>query len=40
MIDLFERLSQAGVEIRVEYISGHWLDVDNSSDLSDAQNFL
>jgi len=40
MVDLFERLSQSGSEIRVEYIAGHWLDVDNSGDLSEAQKFL
>lgn len=40
MVDLYERLSKAGVEIRIEYITGHWLDVDNSSDLSEAQKFL
>ena len=40
MTDLFERLLQSGSEIRVEYIAGHWLDVDNSGDLSEAQKFL
>jgi len=40
MVDLFERLSQAGSEIRVEYVTGHWLDIDNSGDLSEAQKFL
>ena len=40
MTDLFERLLQSRSEIRVEYIAGHWLDVDNSGDLSEAQKFL
>ena len=40
MPDLFGRLLQSGSEIRVEYIAGHWLDVDNSGDLSEAQKFL
>ena len=40
MTDLFERLLQSRSEIRVEYITGHWLDVDNSGDLSEAQKFL
>jgi phosphoenolpyruvate phosphomutase len=38
--DLLGRLLQSGSEIRVEYIAGHWLDVDNSGDLSEAQKFL
>ena len=40
MTVLFERLLQSRSEIRVEYIAGHWLDVDNSGDLSEAQKFL
>ena len=40
MPDFFGRLLQSGTEIRVEYIAGHWLDVDNSGDLSEAQKFL
>jgi NDP-sugar pyrophosphorylase family protein len=40
MPDLFGRLLQSGSEIRIEYIAGHWLDVDNSGDLSEAQKFL
>jgi len=39
MTELFKRLLQSGSEIRVEYIAGHWLDVDNSADLSEAQKF-
>ena len=40
MIDLFGRLLKAGEDIRVIYISGHWLDIDNADDLADAQKFL
>ncbi|MCS5600125.1 MAG: phosphoenolpyruvate mutase [Rhodospirillales bacterium] len=40
MTDLFHSLLQSRSEIRVEYIAGHWLDVDNSGDLSEAQKFL
>lgn len=40
MTDLFQSLTQSGNKIRVEYITGHWLDVDNKSDLLDAQKFL
>jgi len=40
MIDLFERLIKSGENVRVIYISGHWLDIDNADDLADAQKFL
>ncbi len=40
MIELFEELSKRGIEINVEFVTGHWLDVDNSADLADAQKFL
>ncbi|MBT7955693.1 MAG: phosphoenolpyruvate mutase, partial [Rhodospirillaceae bacterium] len=40
MIDLFSRLLSAGEDIRVIYIPGHWLDIDNADDLADAQKFL
>ena len=40
MIVLFEELASQDVQIRIEYVTGHWLDVDNSSDLADAQKFL
>ena len=40
MVDLFERLLKSGENIRVIYISGHWLDIDNADDLADAQKFL
>jgi NDP-sugar pyrophosphorylase family protein len=29
-----------GEEVGVLYINGHWMDVDNVSDLEDAQRFL
>jgi phosphoenolpyruvate phosphomutase len=40
MIDLFCRLQQNGTELSVVYITGHWLDVDNSADLGEAETFL
>ena len=40
MTDLFQSLTRSGNKIRVEYITGHWLEVDNKSDLLDAQKFL
>jgi phosphoenolpyruvate phosphomutase len=40
LIELFNRLIAAGREIRVLYINGHWLDVDNSADLEEAGSFL
>jgi len=40
MIDVFTRLVDGGTDIRVVYITGHWLDVDNADDLEDAQKFL
>ena len=40
MVTLFKRLIKAGEDIQVIYISGHWLDIDNESDLKDAQKFL
>jgi phosphoenolpyruvate phosphomutase len=38
--DLFGRLIAAGTDIRVVYITGHWLDVDNPGDLAAARSFL
>jgi NDP-sugar pyrophosphorylase family protein len=40
MKDLFERLLKKQETIHIIYISGHWLDIDNADDLSDAQKFL
>jgi phosphoenolpyruvate phosphomutase len=36
---LFTRLIAKGVRVRVVYIAGHWLDVDNLEDLALAQSF-
>jgi len=40
MIDVFQRLCAGGTEIRVHYVTGHWLDVDNAVDLAEALKFL
>ena len=40
MIDLLQAIMALGEEVRVLYINGHWMDVDNASDLEDAQKFL
>jgi len=40
MIDLFGRLLRTHETIHAIYITGHWLDIDNASDLADAQKFL
>ena len=40
MLDLFARLRAAGHEIRVVYITGHWLDVDDAFDLAKARNLM
>ncbi len=40
MPDLFNRLVAAGHRVRVQYITGHWLDVDDAFDLAKARNFL
>lgn len=37
---LFSRLVKGGADIRVLYVTGHWLDVDNAADLENAQKFL
>ena len=37
--DLFRHLLASGVEVRVLFITGHWLDVDNHDDLAAAQTF-
>lgn len=37
--DLFQHLLSMGVEVRVLFITGHWLDVDNLDDLAQAQTF-
>jgi phosphoenolpyruvate phosphomutase len=40
MIELFSRLIEAGQPIRVIYVTGHWLDVDDAKDLAAAKSFL
>jgi phosphoenolpyruvate phosphomutase len=40
LIDLFNRLIDRGTDIRVLYVTGHWLDVDNPADLAAAGSFL
>lgn len=40
MSDLFNKLRQRGKQIQVIYTRGHWLDVDDLRDLSDASAFL
>jgi len=37
--DLFRHLLSREIEVRVLYINGHWLDVDNHDDLAEAQTF-
>jgi phosphoenolpyruvate phosphomutase len=36
---LFQHLVSNGVRVRVVYVTGHWLDVDNLEDLAQAQSF-
>lgn len=38
LLDLFQRLRDAGHEVRVVYVTGHWFDVDDASDLAKARN--
>ena len=37
---LFSRLISNGTDIRVSYVAGQWLDVDNAADLKAADSFL
>ena len=39
MVDVLSRIMDKGNSIRVEYIHGHWLDIDNLDDVSDAYIF-
>lgn len=39
MVSVFSELIQKGHKIKVEYIHGHWLDIDNLDDVSDAYTF-
>ena len=38
--DLFARLADKGASIRVIYVPGQWLDVDDAADITKAGNFL
>jgi phosphoenolpyruvate phosphomutase len=40
LLDLFSRLLAAGHKIRVLYVTGHWLDVDDAFDLAKARNLM
>lgn len=40
MCDLFNNLIASGQDVQVLYVTGHWLDVDNQSDLEAARSFL
>jgi phosphoenolpyruvate phosphomutase len=40
MLALFNRLIADGQEIRVQYITGQWLDIDDMQDLARARNLL
>ncbi len=37
---MFSRLVKSGADVRILYVTGHWLDVDNVTDLENAQKFL
>lgn len=38
--DLIARILAKGVRVGVTYVSGHWIDVDNMTDLAEARNIL
>jgi len=40
MADLFTRLNEEGERLSVVYVTGHWLDVDDTADLDKAREFL
>lgn len=40
LLDLFTRLADKGHDIRVAYVTGQWLDVDDALDLEKARDFL
>jgi NDP-sugar pyrophosphorylase family protein len=40
MLDLFARLVSQGNAIRVLYVPGQWLDVDDAADFNKAGKFL
>jgi len=39
MVDVLSAMIKKGAKLRVEYIHGHWLDIDNLDDISDAYIF-
>jgi len=40
LLDLFGRLADKGTNIRVLYVPGQWLDVDDAADIAKAGKFL
>mgnify|MGYP002399355951 CR=1 FL=1 len=40
MLDLLTRLIERGMPIHVDYVAGHWLNVNDAFDLASARNFL
>ncbi len=40
LLDLFTRLADKGHDVRVIYVTGQWLDVDDTLDLEKARDFL
>jgi len=40
LLDLFQRLLDAGETIAVAYVTGHWFDVDDAFDLAKARNLM
>ena len=40
LLDLFTRLVDGGADVRVVYVTGEWLDVDDAADLAEAGRFL
>ena len=40
MLDLLQRLVDKGTSIRVVYVPGQWLDVDDAADFTRADEFL
>ena len=39
MVGVFGEIMKKGHKIKVEYVHGHWLDIDNLDDVSDAYTF-
>ena len=40
LLDLFQRLLDAGETVNVVYVTGHWFDVDDAFDLAKARNLM